>query len=92
MFLSTIAAAPFNVAGAITDPVLTIIDGSGNTLVTNDNHGDAGSNSAPTNRTSGITAAESAVSLTLAAGNYTAIVTGANGTTGNALVEVYYEQ
>lgn len=88
----TIAAAPFNVAGAITDPVLTIIDGSGNTIITNDNHGDAGSYLAPTNRTSGITAAESAVSLTLTAGNYTAIVSGAGGTTGNALVEVYYEQ
>lgn len=88
----TIAAAPYNVAGAITDPVLTITDASGNVLVTNDNHGDAGSYSAPSSRTAGINAAESAVSLTLAAGNYTAIVSGAGGTTGNALVEVYYEQ
>lgn len=88
----TIAVAPYNVADSITDPVLTIIDASGNTLVTNDNHGDAGSYSAPSTRTSGINAAESAVSLTLAAGNYTAIVSGAGGTTGNALVEVYYEQ
>jgi hypothetical protein len=88
----TIAAAPYNVAGAITDPVLTITDAGGNVLVTNDNHGDAGSYSAPSTRTSGINAAESAVSLTLAAGNYTAIVSGAGGTTGNALVEVYYVQ
>ena len=38
---------------------------------------------APTN------AAESAIIATLAPGSYTAIVRGANNTTGNALVEVY---
>jgi len=59
-------------------------------MLTNDNHGDAGSNAAHSNRTSGINTSESAVSLTLTSGNYTAIVSGAGGTTGNALVEVYY--
>ena len=32
---------------------------------------------------------ESALVTTLASGNYTAIVRGAHGTTGNAVVEVY---
>jgi hypothetical protein len=34
-------------------------------------------------------AAESAILITLPPGNYTAIVSGANSTTGNALLEVY---
>ena len=38
---------------------------------------------APTN------AAEAAIIATLAPGSYTAIVSGVNNTTGNALVEVY---
>ena len=33
--------------------------------------------------------AESAIAITLQPGGYTAIVTGVNVTTGNALVEVY---
>ena len=59
-------------------------------LVTNDNHRDAGSYSAPSTRTSGINATESVLSLTLAAGNQTAFVSGTGGTTGNALAEVYF--
>ena len=35
---------------------------------------------------------DAAISVTLAAGNYTAIVTGKSGSTGVALVEVYATQ
>ena len=57
----TIAAAPYKVAGVTTDPVLTITDASGNILVTNDNHRDAGSYSAP-RLAPGINAIESVLS------------------------------
>ena len=69
LFDPTIAAAPYKVAGVTIDPVLTITDASGNILVTNHNHRDAGSYSAPSTRTSGINATESVLSLTLDAGN-----------------------
>lgn len=84
----SLAAA--GVSGAITDPVLELHDSAGKTIATNDNWqvGDqadeiASSGLAPTNPL------ESAILATLPSGNYTAIVRGANNTTGVALIEVY---
>jgi hypothetical protein len=88
----TIAAAPYNVAGTISDPVLTIVDGTGSVVTTVDNHAD--SSSSADVQSSGRTPSnslESAHQFEVSPGNYTAIVTGANGTTGVALVEVYKE-
>ena len=79
----------FGVSGTISDPVLTIKDANDNTVASNDNYADAGVNAAPAYYTS-IDAKEPAIQLTLSAGNYTAVVSGAGDTTGNALVEVYY--
>jgi hypothetical protein len=78
------------VTGALTDPTLELHLPDG-TVVTNDNWMDAGnkqevidSGVAPTND------AESAILRdSLAPGNYTAIVSGVNSTTGVALVEVF---
>jgi hypothetical protein len=82
------------VAGALSDPTLELRDGSGTLVASNDNwktRPDGSSQQAeieattipPTNDL------ESALVQTLPPGNYTAIVRGANNTTGVGLVEVY---
>lgn len=80
------------VAGALADPVLTVKDSSGNTIVQNDSYADAASaTDVASSGKANIKALEPAVQIKVSPGNYTAIVSGANGTTGNALVEVYNE-
>ena len=76
-------------AGSLADPTLELHDSNGTTLTSNDNW--------KSNQESEILAtglapsndAESAILTSLAPGSYTAIVRGANNTTGIALVEVY---
>ena len=88
----TIAAAPYNVAGTITDPVLTLVDGSGQVFATVDNWESSTSASAVTaSSRNPVNAVESAHQFSVSPGNYTAIVTGAGGNTGVSLVEVYKE-
>ena len=82
------------VPNALLDPTLEIYNGSGMLLFTNDNwkvdeNGQSqqavieATGLAPTNDK------ESAILTTLSPGVYSAIVRGVNGTTGDALVEVY---
>jgi arylsulfate sulfotransferase len=81
----------YGVNGVLSDPTLTIYDSSGSVIASNDNWQDA-TNAFYVQR-NGLTppnASESALVLHLPAGKYTAVVSGANGTTGNALVEVYH--
>ncbi len=79
----------FGVTNVLADPVLDVRDAQGNSLATNDNWADTqqaeiqASGKAPPN------SKESAIIIVRPAGNTTAIVTGKNNTTGNALVEVY---
>jgi hypothetical protein len=84
---------PLGVAGALARPVLSVFDSNNQPLATN-----AGwNNSADIAAASTVTgafpfaanSADSALILDLAPGNYTAQVSGVNGTTGIALVEVY---
>lgn len=85
----TLANPPSSLSGVLANPTMSLIDGYGNTLQTNDNWADTqaaaitASGYAPTN------ANESAMIVTLAAGNYTVIVSGVSSTTGIALVELY---
>jgi len=82
--------ASFGVSQPLSDPVLTIYDSKGSAIASNDNWQD--DNNAPDVQRNGLAppnALESALVLHLPAGAYTAIVRGANGATGNALVEVY---
>ena len=81
----------FGVSEPLSDPVLSIYDSKGSVIASNDNwqeatHADLVQQNglAPPN------ALDSAMVLHLPAGNYTAIVSGASGGTGNALVEVYH--
>ena len=81
--------AQFGITDFLTDPTLRLVNGEGVTIGSNDNWKDAqqadiqATGKAPTNDR------ESAVILTLAPAPCTAIVSGANGISGIALVEVY---
>ena len=70
--------------------MLTIYDSKGSALVTNDNwHDNINWVDVQKNGLAPPNASESALVLHLPAGKYTAIVSGANGATGTALVEAY---
>jgi arylsulfate sulfotransferase len=82
--------ASSGVGGALSDPTLTIYDSTGTPIATNANWQD--NPNAIDIRRNGLAPpnpSESALVLHLPAGNYTAIVSGANGATGVALAEVY---
>ena len=85
----TIGRPPFNVPGVLQDPTLQIVDSHGTTIASNDNWK---SNQQAQIEATGLPPGddrEAAIIVTLQAGAYTAIVAGANDTTGVALVEVY---
>jgi hypothetical protein len=81
----------FGVPGSLADPILTVFDGSGKVVATNDNwlaadaatFASVGAFSLPAN------SKDSALVTTLAPGLYSAQVAGANNTSGTVLVEVY---
>jgi hypothetical protein len=79
----------FGVTNVLADPTLELHDANGAMIASNDNWKDTqqaeiqASGFAPPNN------AESAIIITRPPGNTTAIVSGKNNTTGNALVEVY---
>ena len=86
----------FGVPGALAQPVLTVFDAKGAVVATNTNWSTAANAAQITAAgtpagafTLGATAADSAVLVNLPPGAYTAQVTGVNGSTGIALVEVY---
>ncbi len=85
----SMAGPPHNVPGTLSDPVLTLYSGQ-TPIASNDNWPDAVNASqiqtaigAPSNTL------ESAILITLQPGAYTAIVSGADGGTGLAIVEVF---
>jgi hypothetical protein len=85
----TLSQPPFNITGVLADPTLQLFDGSGHPFWFNDNWKDTqqaqiqATGFAPPNDF------ESAILQVLQPGNYTAILSGKNGTTGVGLVEVY---
>jgi hypothetical protein len=92
----TLGQPPFNVPGALGDPFLSLRDSNGNVLWNNNDWKDsqqaeienlglacAGAACAPPNEL------ESAILRPVAPGNYTAILSGRNRTTGIGLLEVY---
>ncbi len=80
------------IANALADPQLDLFDGNGTKILSNNDWKDsqqaaiANSGLAPTNPL------ESAILTDVSPGNYTAIVTAANGAAGVALVEMYHLQ
>jgi len=85
----TLAQPQFGVSGALADPVVTLVDGNGNVVKTNNNWKDtqpaaiSATGKAPPNDL------EAAILAPVAAGNYTAILSGNGGGTGIGLLEVY---
>jgi hypothetical protein len=77
------------VSDALVDPTLDLRDANGTLVASNDNWADtqeaeiAGSGLAPSD------SREAAIEQTLSAGNYTATVSGKNGSSGVGLVEIY---
>ena len=79
----------FGVSGALADPTLELRDGNGSKIAINDNWKDGQQTAIQATTLAPTDDRESAVLITLPAGNYTAIVRGRDNTTGVALVEVY---
>jgi hypothetical protein len=86
----TLSQPPFNLSGTLADPVLGLYDANGNPIASNDNWTQSpqvaqiqASGFAPPN------VLESAMVVTVAAGQYTAILSGHGGGMGIGLVEVY---
>lgn len=87
------ALASLGVAGALPNPVLTLYDGAGRVLATNDNWGAiltpagvmAGLGAFPLANGS----ADAALRVALPPGNYTALLADAAGKSGMGLVEIY---
>ncbi|MBA3830862.1 MAG: alpha/beta hydrolase [Chthoniobacterales bacterium] len=76
-------------AGALQDPVLELHDSNGALLFSNDNWRSTQEQQIIDTTIPPTNDRESAIVATLAPGNYTAIVSGAGGSTGVGLVEVY---
>jgi hypothetical protein len=90
------ALASFGVEGAVFDPGLRLVDGSGRTVAENDDWDSAGNPSALEAAAARLGAfqfrrgaRDAALLVTLPPGGYTAVVNGVGDLTGIALVEVY---
>jgi len=84
-----LAQPPFNVPGVLADPFLSLRDGSGSVLWNNNNWKDSQQAQIQATGLAPQNDSESAILQILQPGNYTAILSGKNGTTGVGLVEVY---
>jgi len=84
--------APLGVNNSLTDPVITLYDANANVITANDNWKDSQQSAIENTGLQPPNDLDAAILVTLAAGNYTAIVTDKSGSTGVALVEVYVTQ
>jgi hypothetical protein len=80
---------PFNVTGALADPFLQLFDGNGTLLYSNNDWKDSQQAAIQATGLAPPNDLEAAILITVAAGNYTAILSGKGGGTGIGLVEVY---
>lgn len=83
---------PSSIVDALQDPVLEVRDASGTLVAANNDWQDATGNQRISPPLEPTNAHEAALRLLLQGGSYTAIVYGAGGSTGTALVEVYHLQ
>jgi hypothetical protein len=77
------------IAGALADPFLSLVAGSGNVLWNNDNWKDSQQAAIQATGKTPTHDSEAAIVQTLGPGSYTAVLSGKNHTTGIGLVEVY---
>jgi hypothetical protein len=86
----TLAQAPFNITGNLTDPTLMLIDANGTVVTSNDDWKSSQQNEIQTTNLAPPNDREAAILTTLPTGNFTAIVSGKNGERGIALVDVFH--
>jgi hypothetical protein len=79
----------FGVTGVLANPELTLVDGNGNIVRSNKDWKDTQQAAIQATGLAPSFDVESAIVVTLAAGNYTAILQGNGGGTGIGLVEIY---
>jgi len=79
----------FGVSGALADPALTLVDSNGNIVRSNNNWKDTQQAAIQATGLAPPNDLEAAILVTVAAGHYTAILSGNGGGTGIGLVEVY---
>jgi len=85
----TLGQPPFNVPNVLANPFLDLRDANGNQVMANDNWRETQLSEIQASGRAPPDDAEAAILTTLTPGNYTAILSGVNNTSGNALVEVY---
>jgi len=85
----TLAQSPFNIAGALTDPTLMLIDANGSVVASNNDWKSLQQSEIQATGLAPPNDKEAAVLTTLPPGSFTAIVSGKNGETGIALVDVF---
>ena len=85
----TLSQPPFNVAGVLADPFLRLFDRNGNLVSTNNNWKDAQQAAIQATGLAPPNEVEAAILAPVAAGNYTAILSGNGDATGIGLVEIY---
>ena len=81
--------AQFGVSEALADPVVSLFDGNGNLVSTNNNWKDTQQTAILATGLAPPNDLEAAILAPVSAGNYTAILSGSGGGTGIGLVEVY---
>jgi hypothetical protein len=86
---STLAQPPFNVPGVLADPTLQLFDSGGHPFWFNDNWKDTQQAQIQATGLAAPNDLESGILQILQPGNYTAILSGKNGTTGIGLIELY---
>jgi hypothetical protein len=79
----------FGVSGALADPVVTLVDGNGNVIQNNNDWKNTQQAAIQATGLAPPNDLEAAILATVAAGHYTAILSGNGGGTGIGLVEVY---
>ena len=85
----TLGQPPYNVPNVLADPKLTLVNSNGNIVGGNNNWKDTQQTAIQATGLAPPNDLEAAIVVTVAAGNYTAILEGNGGGTGIGLVEIY---
>jgi hypothetical protein len=85
----TLGQPPFNIAGTLTNPTLMLVDANGSVVASNDDWKSSKEGEIQATGLAPPNDKEAAILTTLPPGSFTAIVSGKNGETGIALVDVF---
>ena len=85
----TLAQPPFNIAGALANPTLMLVDANGSVIASNDDWKSSQENAIQATGLAPPNDKEAAILTTLPPGSFTAIVSGKNQESGIALVDVF---